>query len=348
MTTATPPAPAAEKLSRARERRWLRRLVLLATTSAALAGCVANYTPRPPRSESLPPDEVFTMPDGARLPVRTWLPDGEPWAVMLALHGFNDSRDAWEIPAPAFTEAGIAVFAPDQRGFGGAPDRGHWPTGEALVEDARVMAGLLRQRYPRARLYLMGESMGAAVLMAMAEQPDPPPAAGYIFLAPAVWGRAEMNMFLRAGLWLASTFVPGVTVTGQEVPLKISASDNRDALIRLSRDALTLHRTRFDTLRGLVDLMDEALAAAPNVHVPSLFLYGGQDDFVPKQATAATWRALPATAREAFYPAGHHLLLRDLDRDELISDIIAWMHTPAAPLPSHADEAARAWLATQP
>ncbi len=66
------------------------------------------------------PDDVFTMADGARLPARVWLPpDGQaPAAVILALHGFNDSRDQWALPAPVFADAGIAVYAPDQRGFG--------------------------------------------------------------------------------------------------------------------------------------------------------------------------------------------------------------------------------------
>lgn len=38
-------------------------------------------------------------------------------------------------------------------------------------------------------------------------------------------------------------------------------------------------------------------------------------------------------------------LLRDLGRAAPIGDTIAWIRDPAAPLPSHADEAARAWLA---
>ena len=45
----------------------------------------------------------------------------------------------------------------------------------------------------------MGESMGAAVLMVLAANPAPPPVDGYVLIAPAVWGRAEMNVFLRAG-----------------------------------------------------------------------------------------------------------------------------------------------------
>ena len=99
---------------------------------------------------------------------------------------------------------------------------------------------------------------------------------------------------------------------------EIIASDNREALIRLSTDPLTIQRTRVDALGGLVDLMDAALAAAPRLRAPALFLYGGHDELVPKEATAATWRALPrggaAGPRIAYYPDGYHLLLRDLDR----------------------------------
>ena len=76
-------------------------------------------------------DGSFLMADGAGLPFRAWLPQGaaerEPAAVVLALHGFNDSRDAWELPGPAFAAAGVAVFAPDQRGFGATAARGLWP-----------------------------------------------------------------------------------------------------------------------------------------------------------------------------------------------------------------------------
>ena len=89
------------------------------------------------------------MPDGMRLPYRTWLPDGEPWAVVLALHGMNDSRDAWEYPAPELATHGVAVFAPDQRGFGDrrraatGPEHGHWWTTPApwlrcCIGDIRV------------------------------------------------------------------------------------------------------------------------------------------------------------------------------------------------------------------
>jgi alpha-beta hydrolase superfamily lysophospholipase len=328
--------------------RRRRHVIAALIIPLLLAACVTHIaSPGPVVQTPAATDEAFVMPDGSDLPYRAWLPGGDPWAVVLALHGMNDSRDAWEYPAPDFAAAGVAVFSPDQRGFGATKARGYWPGGAGLVSDARAMAELLHARYPRARLYLMGESMGAAVLMRLATEPDPPPVDGYVLIAPAVWGRATMNFFLRTSLWLAAITVPGMHLTPNRL-VKVTASDNREALRRLSNDPLTIHSTRVDAVRGLVDLMDAALADAPRFHARSLFLYGGHDELIPPKATAATWRALPPGPVRAFYPEGYHLLLRDLSRISPIDDILAWMRDPSAPLPSGADRAASVWLARQP
>jgi alpha-beta hydrolase superfamily lysophospholipase len=266
---------------------------------------------------------------------------------VLALHGFNDSRDAWEIPAPALTADGMAVFAPDQRGFGAAPGRGFWPGATTMADDAADMLRQLRQRYPGTPLYAMGESMGGAVLMTLAARTDAPAVDGWILLSPAVWGRQQMGFALSGGLWLVSGLAPGLSVTGSEVPLKVMASDNRDALIRLARDPLTIRRTRFDALRGLTDLMDMAQAAAPRVHGHVLILYGGRDTLVPADAMERAWRNMPPV-RKAFYPNGYHLLLRDKTRDGPTADILAWIDHPGDFLPSGADLRAAAWQAGDP
>jgi alpha-beta hydrolase superfamily lysophospholipase len=352
LSTVPPPVPpAADPLPP--PRRPGRRALLLAASALGLSACTAMSDPPGPSFEPAAlGDDAFTMPDGARLPYRTWLPpEGAAiTAVVLALHGMNDSRDAWEIPAPAFAAAGMAVYAPDQRGFGAAPGRGLWAGGQALVDDAREMARLVRARHPGAKLVLMGESMGGAVLMRLAIAPDAPADARYVLVAPAVWGRARMSIVLRGTLWLAVNLVPGMVLTG--APIRVTASDNREALIRLARDPLTIHQTRVDTLRGLVDTMDGALAAAPLFRAQALFLYGGKDELVPPEATAATWRALPLAGQPggqtlAFYPNGYHLLMRDLDRKIVLSDVVAWVANPLAPLPSGADAAAQAWLTAQ-
>ncbi|HEX5325743.1 MAG TPA: alpha/beta fold hydrolase [Acetobacteraceae bacterium] len=318
-------------------------IAVLLSLPLGLGGCVAHLVPE---VQYLDPatatTSAFVMPDGTALDYRVWAPAGPPRAIVLALHGMNDSRDAWEVPAGAFTAAGIEIISPDQRGFGATPQRGYWPGTATLVSDARRMALLLRAAHPHTRLILMGESMGAAVLMCLAASADPPPVDGYVLVSPAVWGRKEMNVFERVALWAGATALPGLLLTGEIAHVK--ASDNRAAIERLSRDPLTIHRTRMDAVNGLVNLMDAALAAAARLRVPALVLYGGKDELIPKRAMRAAWDALPESERIAYYPGDYHLMLRDIGRAVPIGDVIAWIFHPAAPLPSGADRAATAWL----
>src|SRR3546814_19688548 len=86
--------------------------------------------------------------------------------------------------------------------------------------------------------------------------------------------------------------------------------------------------------------MDAALAAAPEITVPTLLLYGAQDEVVPAEPTFQFWRSLPAEAaasrRFGYYPEGWPMLLRDLQADTVIADVAAWTPDPQAPLPSGA------------
>jgi acylglycerol lipase len=149
---------------------------------------------------------------------------------------------------------------------------------------------------------------------------------------------------LRGLLWIASRTVPGLTLVNHGF-VKITASDNHAALVRLSEDPLTIRETRVDATLGLVNLMDAALTSAAKFQAPALFVYGGKDDLIPKQATLATWRALPeGGSRLAYYPNDYHLAMRDLERATIVNDVVAWMNDPAAPLPSGADRVATAWI----
>lgn len=288
--------------------------------------------------------DAFVMADGAELPYRAWLPEGPPRAILLGLHGFGDySVNAFDIPAPLFTAQGVAVYAYDQRGFGAGPHPGLWPGGTTLAADAAAVARLLRARHPGVPIFLVGESMGAAVALVAAASADPPPLDGYVLLAPGVRGRATMNGFERTVLEVASRAIPAVGFRGSAPGF--APTNNEAAMKRWSEDPLTAKEFRVDLVYGLVNLMDDALAAAPRFREPALILYGGRDRIVPAGPVRRLIAALPdgAPHRLAYYPEGHHLLLRDKGRAEVARDILAWMEAPAAPLPSGADAAGRRW-----
>ena len=115
------------------------------------------------------------MPDGYRLPVSVWRPhdDIPVRAVVLALHGLNDYRNAFAAVGPALAAHGIVTYAYDQRGFGETQAAGIWHGGWRLAQDMRAMAKLLRSAYPGQPLYALGESLGGAVLLGTLQQTPP-------------------------------------------------------------------------------------------------------------------------------------------------------------------------------
>lgn len=286
------------------------------------------------------------MSDGARLPYSAWLPKTPPRAVVLGLHGFGDySVNAFALPAPIFTENAIALYAYDQRGFGAAPHRGLWAGSSTLVADCVAVTRLLAERHAGVPVFLMGESMGSAVALAASAAAEPPPVDGYILLAPGVRGRASMSRFAQTTLDIASRLIPAVGFSGAAPGF--SPSDNEEALVRWSRDPLTAKEFRVDLVYGLVDLMDQALAAAARFTRPALILYGAHDRIVPPGPIRRLLRVMPRSdgRRIAYYRNGHHLLLRDRDRALVMADILSWIGDAHAPLPSAADTAAAEWLA---
>ncbi len=286
------------------------------------------------------PAEAVTAADGVRLPLRSWLPDSEPEAVLLALHGFNDYSYSFEGAGPHWSGLGLAVYAYDQRGFGAAPDPGVWPGTGALTDDLVQAAAQVRSRHPGLPFFLVGESMGGAVVMAALGQDLLNDVDGIILVAPAIWGRATMNPFYRVALHLGMVNVPEMTVTNRW--LKIKPSDNLEVLDQLEKDPLVIHETRIDALHGMVNLMDEALKAAPGIDEPLLILYGHNDEIIPRKATGVMLGKLKGEPLIALYPDGYHLLLRDLQAKVVMDDVAAWVMDQEAVLPSGAEAEADA------
>lgn len=321
------------------KRLFVALVVVLAVGVGACTPRVAGLGP--PVGPAQVAEDAFTTRDGLTLPLRRW-GSLDAQTVVLALHGFNDYSNAFADAGPWLAaEGGVAVYAYDQRGFGAGPQPGLWAGQEALTADLADAVAALRARHPGARLVVLGESMGGAVILAALAGANPPPVDGVVLAAPAVWGHSTMPWAQRTLLRMVAAVAPGLRLSGRG--LNILASDNLEMLYGLGADPLVLKRTRVDAVLGLVDLMETAYRGASAVprDVPVLWLYGARDEVVPRRPTVEAARALapdPAAGRRfVLYPNGWHLLLRDLGNEVVLEDIAAWLADPTAALPSGAE-----------
>lgn len=313
------------------------RYVLLILALVIYPGC-SPHVNHPGRQVVQPrlEGEFFRATDGAMLPVRSWLPAKKPFkAVIVAVHGFNDYSNSFNLPGNYFRQQGVACYAYDQRGFGAAPGRGLWAGVEAYKKDLSGMVGELRRLYPDLPLYLLGESMGGAVTVVTMTGSDPPLVDGVILIAPAVWGRSTMPWYQRWLLDIAAYTAPWMELTGKG--LEVVPTDNIEVRRAISRDPLFIRATRIDSIYGLANLMDQALVNAGKLQLPTLVLYGRKDQIIPKEPTLLMLEKMPPATRKAFYPDGYHMLLRDLQREKPLNDIMAWISDHKAVLVNGAD-----------
>lgn len=312
----------------------------LAGASAAAAGCAPSTPPLSATAASggaRLDHDAFVSSDGTRLPMTVWSPPvgKAPRAVIVGLHGMNDYAQAFGLAGSFWAQAGVVTYAYDQRGFGRTATRGLWGGEDAMAEDLRTLCTLLRRKHPGIPLAIVGESMGGAVAVIAAASNRPPDVDRIILASPAVWGWGAQPPSYAAALWLTAHVAPAATLSAPSwVAKKIRATDNRDELIRMSRDRNMIFKTRVDTVYGLMDLMQHARERIGQVRGPVLYLYGAHDDLIPKQAAFFAAAHLPPGARTAYYDAGYHLLTRDLQAQTVWTDVLAFIDDGRAPLPS--------------
>ena len=262
--------------------------------------------------------------DGVLLPLQVWRNEDRPQAVVVAVHGFNDYRRAFELPGEYFADQGVHVYAYDQRGFGETEFRGIWPGQDNLQRDLIALIKLLKTTYPEVPIYILGDSMGGAVVALTSNHPELPEVDGIILNAPAVWGRQTFNALHRMLLWMLVHTMPWMEVTGKGI--KITVTDNIPLLKELSKDPLMIRETRIDALYGMVHLMDAALDVAPYIELPTLLLYGLKDEVIPLNSVCHFAEQLQGENKQmVFYQEGYHFLLRDLGAEQVWRDVLDWM-----------------------
>ena len=309
-------------------------MIAAVAVSVMLSACAPTVVPaggtvQAPRLT----ENRYVAADGTALPLSTWpAANGAPTAVILGLHGFGDYRNAWEEPATTWAKDGITTYAYDQRGFGGSPTRGRWPGTDTLVDDAKAVTALLRAKYPGVPLYLAGESMGGAVVLVAADRGVD--ADGLILSATALRSRETFGPLASAGLWFFGHTIPWMPSGPTSIDYK--PTDNPKTL---------------DMAYGLINLMDDASAAASHVQRPYLMMHGLGDRIVPQEPVRAAIEVMPprSDSKLAFYKDGYHLLMRDKAGPTVAADVAAWIADHQATLPSGAEatssqpEMAAAW-----
>jgi alpha-beta hydrolase superfamily lysophospholipase len=130
--------------------------------------------------------------DGLDMYGRGWVPQGQPKAVIVLVHGHGEHVGRYEHVAAAMVEKGYALFGFDLRGHGksGGP-RGHTPAYDALMDDISAFFKQVDERYANLPHFLYGHSLG-----------------GNLVLNYALRRKPDLRGVIATGPWLELAFQP--------------------------------------------------------------------------------------------------------------------------------------------
>jgi len=256
-------------------------------------------------------------------------------AIILAVHGFNDYSNAFQIPASFFKKFEIETFAFDLRGFGKNSDSGIWHPIEQHKKDLLYFVKKIRKKNPNKKLYLLGESMGGAIVTnLLVEEYENISIDGVILVSPAIWNFSEANLIKSSLLNFSSFFFPYFKFSGKNI-VKVRPSDNEEMLKNLSKDPLFIHQSSLQSLSGIVKLMDisyidfKKYFKDPNFD--TLVLVPIVDEIVPRKPLLNLLqdkdvvKHIGKKIRLGVYDENFHMLLRDIDGDRITREIKEWI-----------------------
>lgn len=296
------------------------------------------------------PEIIAVQRAGRGIFTRRWSPAGTPRAALMVAHGLAEHGGRYARLAEALTAIGVVVYAHDHRGHGPAcppadlaffADHDGW---RACLDDIDAVAQTIRGDHPALPLIFFGHSMGSfmgqryiaehgaelagAVLSGSA---GPPP--GILRI-----GRLLLAIErLRVGARGHSKLIQTLMFDG----LNKSFEPARTPYDWLSRDPAEVDKYAADPLCGfpltaqlardvagaLADLGSAELASRVPRELP-LYIFSGERDPVGAklQGLIDSYKAAGLTRLTTrIYPDGRHEMLNEVNRDEVTTDLIAWV-----------------------
>lgn len=316
----------------------MARAAALAGLAVVMAGCAPTVKPAGPAVQApIFSGDRLVARDGVGLPAARWLPEGPRRAAMVALHSFGDFHQSFSQLGPWLADRGVAVYAYDQRGFGAAPHPGLWAGTDTLVGDLGDAVQAVRADPDNAGLplFLLGESMGGAVILAAMAGPNPPAPDGLILAAPGVREHVPFRAGWDVLLWTGAHTIPWASRTLER---DHHPDLSRPTADRLATDPLVVRKVRVDTYWGLIRLADRASAAPDAIETPTLLLFGTDDGTIAPVSICALGERFSGTATGRVFPGGPHLLLHWTEREPAWRALDAWMEDPGTLSPASASQ----------
>lgn len=297
--------------------------------------------------------------NGQHVHCYVWLPESDPIAIVQIAHGMGEHGARYRHLAEKLTAAGYVVVANDHRGHGktaimlGDFGRKGW---KRMVTDLFEINQTMKKRYPQLPAILLGHSMGALLtqqfLVTYPEAIDGVVISGTPGFAPqsqliGALAVATYEKWRHGGL-AVSQVLKGMIFDKANTPFE-KESDSPTGFEWLSRDKAEVKKYIDDDYCGFVPVtssLRDMFQGRRHMQKPRnlekinrdipFYLFSGADDPVHGRLEGINlmlkeYRDRGCLIETRFYEGGRHEMLNEINKEEVIEDLIDWLDRYFAP-----------------
>jgi acylglycerol lipase len=261
---------------------------------------------------------------GSRIYHQSWIPDGDPMAILLLVHGLAEHSGRYMNVVNYFVPKGYAVYGIDHLGHGKSEGtRVYVNSFDDYYNPLNTYFSMVETWQPGKPIFLVGHSMGGLIapLLVLTHRPR---LTGLILSAPLCKVPDHISPLIVSMSKLLSAIVPKFGVDDLDAerisrdPAVVRAYDE-DPLVYRGK---TTARLAAELLKGMQRLQAEA----SGIVMPTLLMQGSMDKLVDPGDAQLLYDLIGSSDKTIkIYTGLYHEIFNEPERDQVFADMLVWL-----------------------
>lgn len=274
-------------------------------------------------------DGFFRDRAGAAIYYQQWLPDHDPKAVLLIVHGLAEHSGRYTNIIHRLIPLNYAVCGLDHIGHGRSEGvRVYVERFGDYTDTLKTYLDRVRQEYPARPIWMFAHSLGGLIgtyfLLDHQHELD-----GAIISAPVVKLPASISPWTITLAKLLSKWMPRAGLT----PVEPRLVSRDPAVVQAYIDDPLVYKGKSTARLGaeLIQAIQRVQAQAATITLPVLLIQGSADGLV--DPTGAPWLYDQISSQDKsikIYDGLYHETFNEPEREQVLDDIQAWLQTQLA------------------
>jgi len=261
---------------------------------------------------------------GVRIYFQRWLPEGEPRAVLLIVHGLAEHSGRYGNVVNHFVPLGYAAYGIDHLGHGKSEgERVYVKRFDDYTNTLKVYFDKIREWQPGKPIFLVGHSMGGLIgaVYLLDHQAE---LAGAVLSGPLVKIPSNVTPATIFVGKILSALIPRLGLVGLE-----AEGVSRDpAVVQAYVSDPLVHRGKMTARLAaeMLQAMQTVSGQAARITLPILIVQGSADRLVNPAGAQMLYDAVSSTDKEIrIYDGFYHEVFNEPEHDKVLRDVETWL-----------------------